>query len=111
MNKAYSTVFDISKRSVPAQLKERGFYEVKNGTGDNLPGYFFRDDASKVWTVMKKYITDAVENHYLVGQCGDDRDKFVRDDQSLQALYKDLAGDDMAGVRVRILVKFDSLIG
>jgi hypothetical protein len=96
MTKAYTHIFNVTLRSVPEQLRERGFYEIKNGTRDNLPGYYFRDDAFRVWNAMKKYITTAVENHYLIGYCGDDRDRFVREDQSLRSLYSELSRNESA---------------
>ena len=99
MSKAYTSIYNVTKRSVPEQLRERGFFEISNGTVDNLPGYYFRDDAFKVWNAMKKYVTAAVNNHYLIGSCGDDRDQFVRNDQYLLALYEELSRNETAGVR------------
>ena len=103
MTKAYNTIFSIANRGVPKQLEERGFYEITEGMEDNMPGYYFRDDAMRVWKAITKYVKSAVDNQYLVGQCGDDKDVFVREDQALQSLYKDLSRNETAGVRVRMI--------
>jgi len=98
MNKGFSGLFNISMRSVPQQLAQRGFFEIDGSKADNLPGYHFRDDALAVWAVMKKFIRSAVDNHYLIGEFGEDRDRYVRSDQSLQALYSELVRTEKAGV-------------
>ena len=107
MTKAYNNWFNVTWRSLPNQLKERGFYEVKTpgGPDDNMPGYHFRDDGFKVWNIMKNYVSTVVDKYYFVGSCGTSRDQFVQNDQIVQALHRELSRQELADVNVCIYLK------
>ena len=44
---------------LPRTLEERGVLDK-----DKLPGFHYRDDALKLWQIIKEYITDILNTYY-----------------------------------------------
>ena len=50
--------------------------------------------------IMRKYVSDVINVHYLIGACGSEKDLFIQNDQAVQALYRELSRSELAGIRV-----------
>ena len=48
-----------SSYDLPQELEKRGVHDA-----DKLPGFHYRDDALRVWKVIKEYITDILKVYY-----------------------------------------------
>lgn len=51
--------FDFNSLKLPLSLAKRG---VMNAS--NLPGYYYRDDALKLWVAIKSFVEDVVDIFY-----------------------------------------------
>ena len=58
MQKYYKSL-TWSSYDLPEVLKERGVHEH-----DKLPGFHYRDDALKLWFIIKEYIVDILQIYY-----------------------------------------------
>jgi len=77
MQKYYKSL-TWSSYDLPEVLKERGVHEH-----DKLPGFHYRDDALKLWFIIKEYIVDILQIYYH-------SDEDVSKDTELQAWILDL---------------------
>jgi arachidonate 5-lipoxygenase len=59
--------WNIMEKSFPNEMKSRGFYEVKEGVKDNLPGYYYRDDGFKIWHAIRNYVKSVVSRPDVYG--------------------------------------------
>ncbi|XP_066284617.1 uncharacterized protein [Branchiostoma lanceolatum] len=66
--------YNFKEESFPEQLKKRGFADGSDGLED----YYYRDDGMKLWNILKKYVTSAVDESYKT-------DQDVEADKELQA--------------------------
>ena len=51
--------FDFDDLNVPIDLKKRGVSDCKL-----LPGYYYRDDALDLWSVILKFVRTSLILHY-----------------------------------------------
>lgn len=58
MQKYYKSL-TWSSYDLPRVLEERGVHDA-----DKLPGFHYRDDALRLWQIIKKYVTDILKVYY-----------------------------------------------
>ena len=58
MKKHYKSM-NWASYDLPRVLEERGVLDE-----DKLPGFYYRDDALRLWQVIKEYITDILNIYY-----------------------------------------------
>jgi hypothetical protein len=95
MEKAYLESWSFASRSFPRELEKRGLGENSEKI---LPGYFYRDDGFKVWNAMHNYSLHFIRDQYLRGVAPEMRDRAIREDRSLQDLYRELSDPGLAGI-------------
>lgn len=103
MEKAYLEDWTFASRSFPKELARRGLGEDSENI---LPGFYYRDDGFKVWKAMKNYSSKFVRDRLLAGVEPEMRDRAIREDRSLQDLYRELSDPGLAGIPG--INKFDS---
>lgn len=59
VNKMWSRYDFFEKSSLPNELAKRGFDE-----DFDMPGYYFREDGLKIWTVLGTFVKDFVDEFY-----------------------------------------------
>jgi len=70
-------------------LEERGF--SVDGKEDELEGYFYRDDAAKLWKILQTYTLDFVKYHYK-------DDSAIQNDKDLQNWAQEMADPARAAI-------------
>ena len=60
---------------LPLNIKKRGV--------ENLPNYYFRDDATLIWNAINEYINDIINIFY-------DSDDQVRDDPEIKEWWNEI---------------------
>lgn len=58
MQKYYKSL-NWSSYDLPRMLEERGVHDA-----DKLPGFHYRDDALRLWQIIKEYVTDILKAYY-----------------------------------------------
>ena len=89
------TMFDLSDLHLPTDLESRGVDEE-----DKLPNYHYRDDGSKIWHAINKYVRTVIYLHYWTSEN-------LLADSEIQAWITDLhtngfpvwPGDDKEGMK------------
>lgn len=84
MARAWWEQWDFERHDIPADLARRGVDDC-----EALPGYHWRDDALKLWHIIRRYVSGMVDHFY-----GSDID--VAEDFELQAFHKEMR-DPMGG--------------
>ncbi|XP_078376634.1 allene oxide synthase-lipoxygenase protein-like isoform X3 [Oculina patagonica] len=77
MQKYYKSL-TWSSYDLPRVLEERGVHDA-----DKLPGFHYRDDALRLWQIIKEYVTDILNVYYH-------SDNDIKKDIELQAWILDL---------------------
>ncbi len=70
--------WNIMERAFPNEMNRRGFYEVKEGKVDNLPGFYYRDDGFLLWNAIRKYVESVLlrPDVYGVDNSGRTKNRF-----------------------------------
>jgi hypothetical protein len=81
---------------LPNELARRGFKEVspddQGSDRDPLPGFYYRDDAYRVWNALHRYFTKAINLVYPEG------DTQMLSDVQLLGWLREINDPDCAGV-------------
>ena len=72
------------KKALPYSLESRGVQD--------LPNYYYKDDALLMWDATKKYVSDVLKNHYKDKQA-------VENDEQLQAWKNELISPDAGTIK------------
>ncbi|WP_107669083.1 lipoxygenase family protein [Cyanothece sp. BG0011] len=76
--------WEFYKKALPYSLESR---EVQD-----LPNYYYKDDALLMWNATKKYVSDVIKNHYKDNQG-------VENDDQLQAWKNELISPDAGTIK------------
>ncbi len=87
MARAWWEQWDYGQHNVPTDLAARGVDD-----NDALPGYYWRDDALRLWDIIGRYVQNMVEHFY-------ESDQDVIDDWELQAFQAEIRDPDGGNVR------------
>lgn len=85
--RAWAEDWNFTRHNVRLDLAERGFDDPSM-----LPGYYWRDDALRLWDIVERYVEAMVGLYYA-------DDASVRADPELQALHLELRSERGGNVR------------
>jgi hypothetical protein len=89
---AYWLINQAQKKFSFTDLDPRADLE-RRGVIDDLPGYYYRDDALKLWDVIGEFARDVLKIYYH------EDDQVVADDVELQLFATELSAPDLGGIR------------
>ena len=80
-----SNLYQVQWTNIVQYAQERGVDDP-----DKLPGYYYRDDGTKIWNIMSKFVEGIVDEFY-------NTDEDVKNDSEIQSWAKDVYADAFPG--------------